>query len=445
MNHFAMFFQPIILWTDALFYLLLLVACVFVVYITRKPLLRQNWGRVFADPLASFSIIILLFYFVIAILDSLHFHPALLPLPDGRIFYSTQVRSVLDVFLSPLGVRAEATYSAPFAIAFVSLDSLQLTTILFMAIGTGLLIWLIMVSSCVALCAYTARQAFWQQLLLQVHGKTYVAWRSIFLALGLLIVTATLCLELSKYYHILGTNLVGQDVFYQSLKSIRTGLIIGTLTTLLMLPFALVLGTVAGYFSGWIDDIIQYIYTTLSAIPGVLLITAAILAMQIFMQNHISWFPDPATRADVRLLILCAILGVTSWIELCRLLRGETLKLREIDFIQAAVIMGVPSYKIIARHIFPNVAHIILITMVLDFSGLVLAEAVLSYLGVGVDPLTISWGNMINSARMELARDPVVWWPLTGAFIFMFVLVLCANIFADVVRDVFDPRRTDSG
>ena len=84
--------------------------------------------------------------------------------------------------------------------------------------------------------------------------------------------------------------------------------------------------------------------------------------------------------------------------------------------------------------------HIVLISVVLDFSGLVLAEAVLSYVGVGVDPSMISFGTMINNARLEMARDPMVWWSLAAAFVFMFALVLAANLFADAVRDAFDPR-----
>jgi len=300
--------------------------------------------------------------------------------------------------------------------------------------------WLVVTSILLWLCARKAHFSFLQQIKLVMRGKTLIAWRAIFLAYALIFSVAFISIELSGSFHILGTSLVGQDVFYQTIKSIRTGLIIGTLTTLFMLPFAALCGTVAGYFSGWIDDIIQYIYTTLSSIPGVLLITAAILSLQLFMQTHAYLFPDLASRADARLLILCAILGITGWTDLCRLLRGETLKLREIDFIQAAVVMGVPNRQIIVRHILPNVTHIILITVVLDFSGLVLAEAVLSYVGVGVDPSTISWGNMINSARMELAREPVVWWPLSAAFIFMFPLVLVASLFADAVREAFDPR-----
>ena len=84
--------------------------------------------------------------------------------------------------------------------------------------------------------------------------------------------------------------------------------------------------------------------------------------------------------------------------------------------------------------------HIVIISVVLDFSGLVLAEAVLSYINIGVDPSMNSWGNMINQARLEMARDPIVWWSLSAAFVFMFTLVLFANLFADVVRDALDPR-----
>jgi peptide/nickel transport system permease protein len=99
---------------------------------------------------------------------------------------------------------------------------------------------------------------------------------------------------------------------------------------------------------------------------------------------------------------------------------------------------------IIGRHILPNVMHIVLIAVVLDFSGLVLAEAVLSYVGVGVDPTMHSWGNMINQARLEMAREPMVWWSLFAAFIFMFCLVLAANLFSDRVQRVLDPRSQPS-
>jgi peptide/nickel transport system permease protein len=122
------------------------------------------------------------------------------------------------------------------------------------------------------------------------------------------------------------------------------------------------------------------------------------------------------------------------------LLRGETLKLREMEYIQAAHAFGVSHWRIISRHILPNVMHIVLIATVMDFSGLVLAEAVLSYVGVGVDPSMISFGTMINAARLEMAREPMVWWTLLSAFGFMFLLVLSANLFADSVQKALDPR-----
>jgi peptide/nickel transport system permease protein len=94
----------------------------------------------------------------------------------------------------------------------------------------------------------------------------------------------------------------------------------------------------------------------------------------------------------------------------------------------------------LAQHLLPNVMHLVLIALVMEFSGLVLAEAVLSYVGVGVDPSTFSYGTLINAARLELSREPVVWWSLATAFVFMLLLVLAANLFADAVRDAFDPR-----
>jgi len=171
-----------------------------------------------------------------------------------------------------------------------------------------------------------------------------------------------------------------------------------------------------------------------------LLIVAVMLAIDVYIENHADLFETAIERADIKLLALCAVLGITSWTGLCRLLRGEVFKLRELEYIQAAKALGVSNTKIIISHIVPNVMHIVLIVVVLDFSGLVLAEAVLAYIGVGVDPSTISWGNMINSARLELAREPVVWWSLISAFSFMFALVLAANLFSDAIRDAFDPR-----
>ena len=234
--------------------------------------------------------------------------------------------------------------------------------------------------------------------------------------------------------------MTGNDVLYQTLKSIRTAFVIGTLATLATLPLAVVLGIMAGYFKGLVDEVIQYLYTVLSSVPNILLIAACVLMVQVFLDKHPELFETGVERADLKLFLLCAVLGLTGWAGLCRLLRGETLKLRELEFVQAAQAFGVGPTRIMVRHIFPNVAHLMLIVTVLEFSALILYEAVLSYVGIGVDPSMNSFGGMINFSRNEMSRDPIVWWPFASAFFFMVALVLAANLFADGVQQAFDPR-----
>jgi peptide/nickel transport system permease protein len=438
-----------LLWTDKCF-LALLIACGLLVWRNfQKQHIRQALFDVFKRPLAIISSVVLVFFLSIGVLDSVHFR-----------IDNTQ-KSLLDKLVAPLGEQYEKTYSAPFALHLYSkemviTDSGQkqiypqlkwvkaktkkqraqlIKSSILRALVISVFLFVAFYLMIFGLKQYRKKHSS-EQDDANLKKATVVFYSTVFLCLFFAVVTYLL----SRDFHILGTGKIGQDIFYYSIKSIRTGLIIGTLTTLFMLPFALLLGIVAGYFGGLADDVIQYIYTTLSSIPGVLLIAASVLSMQIFIANHPEYFTTLTQRADARLLALCIILGITSWTSLCRLLRAESLKIREIDYIQAAIGLGTRHYKIILKHILPNVMHIVLIAVVLDFSFLVLAEAVLSYVGVGVSPMTISWGNMINGARLELAREPIVWWPMLAAFFFMFVLVLSSNLFADAIRDVFDPR-----
>ena len=461
--------QLIFLWTDILIYVLVIAVVAFSAYAMHHEHLRAPWRQVWRRPLAMAALLVLLVYIVLGLMDSVHLRLKLSGANEATAQYSSDIVSVLDLLGTPLRMRTEVTFSAPFGthaftrelveqpdgrvtMAFPRLkhggahlnDPTQrlrdITMRAVRAAGAGLLVWGALVF--VVTWAPVRRRgeplgAAFRRLL---RGETDLPWGTILTTAGALIVLIAVVGGLVTRYHVLGTDQVGQDVLWRSVKSIRTGLVVGTLTTLVMLPFAVVLGIMAGYFRGWVDDVIQYTYTTLSSIPGVLLIAAAILSLQVYIATHEEAFATIVERADLRLLFLCLILGVTSWTGLCRLLRGETLKLREIDYIQAATALGVRRVQIMSRHILPNVMHIVLITVVLDFSGLVLIEAVLSYVGVGVDPSTDSWGNMINSARLEMAREPIVWWSLAAAFVFIFGLVLAANLFADAVRDAFDPR-----
>lgn len=462
--------MPVFLTTDVLFYLLLAAVVAFIFHARRRKYLRDPWLRVFRRRSAMIAAVILSAYVAVGLLDSIHFRPVVGHGANGQIHYAPRVLSVLDWLATPLRRHTEKTYSAPFATHLFVKETVtgphgrerriyprlkwagrgltdparqELGNVLYLAaLGAvqGLGVTLLLALLLAWRLARRRRQGLASALRRLARGETAMPWRSGLMTLAAVLAFVGCCVSLAPHYHILGTDKVGQDVFFETVKSIRTGLMIGTLTTLVMLPFALLLGVMAGYLRGWVDDAIQYLYTTLSSIPGVLLIAAAVLMLQVYMEGHPGLFNTSASRADLRLLFLCMILGITSWTSLCRLLRGEAMKLREADYVVAAVGLGVSRLRVMTRHLLPNMMHIVLIQVVLDFSGLVLAEAVLTYVGVGVSPTMNSWGNMINGARLELARDPVVWWPLLAAFLFMSVLVLAANVFADAVRDAFDPR-----
>ncbi len=447
-------FQPVFLATDVLLWLLIAAVAGYAWYCSRRPHLAAPWRRVFQSGAALSCAVVLAVFLVIAVLDSLHFRARL---EGARQGYSPEVLSLLDLSLAGLRQRNERTYSSPLATRLYAKELVEVKEgpeagkqvrefprlrfggahlkdeqdrlgDIYARIGLGLV---------VAGFAAVVLGLLVKRL---KRRRPHVPWRAGGWTLLALVALVAPVAFLAPYYHVLGTDKVGQDVLYLSLKSVRVSLVIGTLTTLVLLPLGVALGVMAGYFRGWIDDAIQYLYTTLNSIPGVLLIAAAVLMMQVVMDRNAEWFPTAAQRADFRLLILCAILGLTSWTGLARLLRGEALKLSQLEYIQAAHAFGVSDARVLSRHILPNVAHIVIISLVMDFSGLVLAEAVLSYVGVGVDPATTSFGTMINAARLEMGREPIVWWSLAAAFIFLFVLVLAANLFADAVRDGFDPR-----
>ena len=451
--------KPVLLWSDALIFMLVIALVIFFYKLREDPQTRERWSQVFSSRLGMIAFTIIITYVGVALLDSLHFRRALEnpeALQTQEVFYDNKVTSVLDVMLQGMGDRFERTYSAPFALKSFEKQNMkdeQGNSIrdfpLLKHAGTHLsdpseragdllaktlvaLLWGVLISAIVI-----APQWF---LLRNSPNPWHASW-----GVQLVVICFfTWLVSISHHYHVLGTDKGGADVAYQSLKGIRTGVLLGTLATLVMLPIAVTLGVMAGYFKGWVDDLVQYLYTTLSSIPGILLIAASVLLFQVYIDLNPDFFSIGMEKADAKFIALCFILGVTSWSTLCRLIRAETLKISQLGYVQAAHAFGVSHFRILSRHILPNVVHIILITFVLDFSALVLAEAVLSYIGVGIDPSMGSWGNMINGARSELSREPAVWWTLTGAFFFMFILVLAANLFSDAVRDAFDPRLRNS-
>jgi peptide/nickel transport system permease protein len=229
-----------------------------------------------------------------------------------------------------------------------------------------------------------------------------------------------------KEKHILGTDGKGEDVFYQTLKGARTAFIIGGLTSLLTIPVGIILGLLSGFYSGgrykWVDDLITYVYTVISSIPSILLQIAFVMVL------------------GKGTFQLCIALGMARWVGLCRQIRGETLRHREREYVRGARALGVSTWGILTRHILPNLLPTVIIFTTLGVAGLILSEAILSYLGVGVGDGVGSWGNMINASRDELAREPVIWWNLASATTAMLGIVLAFNLLGDALRDAIDPR-----
>ena len=463
----------VLLATDVALLLLLAALAAYVWHVRRSPELLATWRPVFRDAAAMSALVILSLFLLVAVLDSIHFRPLLPPAEgaaaDAPAAYSTRTYSVLDHVLRKPMEGAERTYSAPLSYQSYSKETIEvegravrefprltqggahlrepehqwlpdLAQRSVAGLAGGLAAALLLAAVVVAARAASRRIALIDCARAVWRRETEVPLRAMLTTAGAVLLVIGWVAAIWPFYHVLGTDRTGNDVLYQALKSVRTAIVIGSLATLATLPFAITFGILAGYFKGWVDDAIQYLYTVLSSIPGVLLIAAFVLMIQVWIDKNPELYETGLERADVRLLLLCVILGVTGWATLCRLLRAETLKISELEYVQAAHAFGVSHWRIMGRHILPNVMHLVLIVAVLDFSALVLYEAVLSYVGVGVDPNSSSFGSMINLARSEMSRDPVVWWNLATAFTFMLALVLSANLVADAVREAFDPR-----
>lgn len=228
-----------------------------------------------------------------------------------------------------------------------------------------------------------------------------------------------------SFEHWFGTDIFGRDVLARAAHGTVTSVIVGVVGAGLSVLIGTFLGALAGYFGGVLDDLIVWFYSTVDTIPYILLLSAFAFLMG----------PSLGT--------ICLAIGLTSWVGLCRLVRAEFMKHRDRDYVHAAGAIGAGHGRRIFLHILPNTFHVILINFSLSFVSAIKSEVILSYLGLGVEPGTPSWGMMINDAKQELARG--IWWNLTAATVFMFFLVLAFNLFNDALREALDPKLKNKG
>lgn len=218
----------------------------------------------------------------------------------------------------------------------------------------------------------------------------------------------------------LGLDLFGRSIAAKTLQATWTAMYVGIVSSLISIPMGFVVGAVAGYFGGWIDDVISWVLSTMSSIPELLLLVAV------------------ATALEKGLMSVCIALGVTSWVSVARLIRGEFLKHKTREYVTAAAAIGGGHGRRIFRHIFPNVLHVIIIRFSLSFVIAIKSEVVLTYLGLGAPTGTASWGIMIDDAKGELIQG--FWWNLYSSTFAMFLIVLAFSLFADALRDAVDPK-----
>lgn len=217
----------------------------------------------------------------------------------------------------------------------------------------------------------------------------------------------------------LGTDIFGRSVFHKVIQGTRIAMSVGLISSLISIPIGVTLGALAGYFGGWIDELVVWFYTTLSSIPNIMLLIAITLVL------------GKGTSS------IYVALGVTAWVSLARVIRGEFIKHKSRDYVVAAESLGAGHFSRIFRHILPNVSHFIIINLSIQFMSAIKAEVILSFLGLGVQGQP-SWGVMIDDAKLELSRG--VWWQLAGATVAMFFVVLAFNILGDSLRDALDPK-----
>ncbi|HTN49686.1 MAG TPA: ABC transporter permease, partial [Burkholderiaceae bacterium] len=382
----------VFLWTDLVLWLVVAVCVAYAMHVRRSADLRATWRHVLRDRPAMCAAVVLFAFIAIALADSIHFRPRLAAAPgaasDAPVAFATRTISPLDVLLRHAIDAREKTYSVPLAYWSFQrentvIDGREVRQFPRLAHGGAHLqdperewtadlvarslrgvLWggLAAVLLTVVVAGLRRRAGGWRASLLQiVRGETEMPWREMLVTAAVLLLFAGWLVAIWPAYHPFGTDRTGNDVLYQALKSIRTAVVIGSLATLATLPLAIALGVLAGYFKGWVDDAIQYFYTVLSAIPPILLVAAFVLLINVYIDRNADDFATGVERAEFRLFLLCLILGITGWATLCRLLRAETLKISELEYVQAAHAFGVTHWRIMRRHILPNVMHLVLI------------------------------------------------------------------------------------
>ena len=233
--------------------------------------------------------------------------------------------------------------------------------------------------------------------------------------------------------HPFGTDVIGRDIFARTIYGGQISLLIGIAATLLEVGLGTAIGSVAAYYGGWVDSVLMRLTEAMLSIPSLflLIVTAKFFGGRL---PSVDFFGRELTGS---VLVIIVVIGATSWMYLARIVRANVLSLREMDYISASRALGVSNFRIIVTHLLPNTLAPIIVSSSLGVAGAILAEAYVSFLGLGVQAPTATWGNMLEQAYEYLERAPWLWF-FPGMLILLTVLAI--NFVGDGLRDAFDPR-----
>jgi len=234
--------------------------------------------------------------------------------------------------------------------------------------------------------------------------------------------------------HIFGTDSTGRDVFNRIIYGGQISLFIGVLAVALEVSLGTLIGGLAAYFGGWIDAVLMRFTEAMLAIPSLFLL----IVLAKFLGKDVPTFTVLGRTFSGSVGIVILVIGLTSWMYLARIVRANVLSLKELDYISASRALGASTSRIFFGHLVPNTLGPIIVAATLGLANAILLEAYVSFLGLGVQPPTATWGNMMDQAQSFIMRG--VWWMWVFPSLFIIFTILCINLMGDGLRDAFDPR-----
>ncbi len=234
--------------------------------------------------------------------------------------------------------------------------------------------------------------------------------------------------------HLMGTDSTGRDIFSRIIYGGQISLMVGVLAVGLSVTLGTLIGGIAAYFGGWVDIVLMRFTEAMLSIPSLFLL----IVLGKFLGRDIQTINFLGRSFSGSVGIVIVVIGITSWMYLARIVRANVLSLKEMDYIASARALGASNSRIFFSHLIPNTLSAIIVSATLGLAGSILSEAYVSFLGLGVQPPTASWGNILTSAQSFIQRGS--WWMWVFPSAFIIFTILCINLLGDGLRDAMDPR-----